>query len=168
MGVRIMSEQTEPAVEQAATEQPAQVDPSKLPDDHPLVKTLAAQKDEIRALKDKASRLDELENASKSEAEKQAEALAAAQKSLAEAEAKVVRRELALEHKLSKDDAALLDTITDEDALKALAGRLAKAAEPAGPRTPKPDTNQGRPVNGGPRSTADSFADFFRSNLSER
>jgi hypothetical protein len=36
------------------------------------------------------------------------------------------------------------------------------------PRTPRPDANQGRSGAAGPKSTADSFADFFRNNLSER
>ena len=36
------------------------------------------------------------------------------------------------------------------------------------PRSPRPDANQGRSGAGGPKSTADSFAEFFRNNLSER
>jgi molecular chaperone GrpE (heat shock protein) len=36
------------------------------------------------------------------------------------------------------------------------------------PRAPRPDANQGRPGAGGPKSTSDSFAEFFRNNLSER
>jgi hypothetical protein len=36
------------------------------------------------------------------------------------------------------------------------------------PRAPRPDANQGRSGAGGPKSTADSFADFFRNNLPER
>lgn len=138
-------------------EESTPVEPVILSDDHPLVKTLAAQKDEIRSLKEKAMRLDEIEEASKSESQKQAERLATAEKAVADAEAKVVRRELALEHKLSSDDAALLDNISDEDALKALAERLAKAAEPSGPRTPRPDPNQGRSGDS-PVTTGDLFA----------
>ena len=72
-----------------------------------------------------AKRLAEIEDANKSEADKTAERLAAAEKRAAEAEARALRREVALEHKLSKDDAALLDSLTDEAAMKALAARLA-------------------------------------------
>lgn len=80
-------------------------------------------------LKAKAARLDEIEQANKSEAEKAAERLAKAERTAKEAEARALRREVALEHKLSKDDAALLDSITDEDAMRRLAERLALGAE---------------------------------------
>src|SRR5690606_30452820 len=43
------------------------------------------------------------------EAEKVAERMAKAELAAAEAEARALRREIALEHKLSKEDAALLD-----------------------------------------------------------
>jgi hypothetical protein len=85
-----------------------------------------------------------------------------------DAEAKVLRRELALEHKLTKEDAALLDTITDEDAMRALAVRLKPADEEPGSRPPRPDATQGRSGSAGPKTAADSFADFFRNNLPER
>lgn len=137
---------------------PAPADaPAQLPDDHPLVKTLAAQKDELKALREKARRLDEIDEASKTEAQKAAEKLAAAEKAAADAEARVLRRDLALEHKLSKDDAALLDTITDEASMKALAARLAPREDDGKPRPPKPDPNQGRNTSG-TASTGEQFA----------
>lgn len=108
---------------------PTDAPPVELPADHPLVKTLAAQKAEIKALKEKANRLDELESAQKSAEEKAAEREAAAEKRAADAEARAARREVALEHKLSTDDAALLDAVSDETAMRALAARLAKQAE---------------------------------------
>ncbi|MGI5493827.1 hypothetical protein [Microtetraspora malaysiensis] len=83
-------------------------------------------------LKAKAAKLDEIEEANKTEAQKTAERLAQAEQAAATAEARALRREVALEHKLGKDDAALLDAITDEDAMRRLAERLAqqqKAAE---------------------------------------
>ena len=83
-----------------------------------------ARKWEARAKENKAA----AENASKTEAEKVAERLAVVEKRAIEAEARVLRREVALEHKLPKDDATLLDTITDEAAMRALAARLAAAA----------------------------------------
>ena len=106
-----------------------QTDPSRLPDDHPLVKALAAQKDEIKALKAKAQRLDEIEDASKTEAQRAAEATAAAEQRAVEAEARATRREIALEFSLSKDDAALLDDLTNEDVMRRFAERLANQAE---------------------------------------
>lgn len=80
-----------------------------------------ARKWEQRAKENKAT----ADNASKTEAEKFAERLAEVEKRAADAEARATRREIALEHKLSKDDAALLDSLTDEGAIKALAARLA-------------------------------------------
>lgn len=125
-----MSEQTAEATETeaAATESKAETaEPITLPDDHPLVRTLAEQKKAIKDLKAKAARLDEIEESQKSEAEKTADRLAKAEKRAADAEARVLRREIALEHELDKDDAALLDALTDEDAMRKFAERLAAA-----------------------------------------
>src|SRR5690625_1255102 len=85
-----------------------------------------SRKWEQRAKENKAA----AEAASKTEAEKAADRLAEIERRAAEAEARVLRRDIALEHKLTKDDAVLLDTITDENAMKALAQRL--AADSAG------------------------------------
>ena len=71
-----------------------------------------------------AKRLAEIEEANKSEAQKAADRVAKAEQTAQQAEARALRREVALEHKLSKDDAALLDSITDEDAMRRLAERL--------------------------------------------
>ena len=133
-----------------------QTDPSRLPDDHPLVKALAAQKDEIKALKAKAQRLDEIEDASKTEAQRAAEATAAAEQRAVEAEARATRREIALEFSLSKDDAALLDDLTNEDVMPRFAERLAQSATahrnyvPAEGTNPRPEPDERR-----------EFADFL-------
>ncbi|MFE9955842.1 hypothetical protein [Micromonospora sp. NPDC005299] len=82
-----------------------------------------------KANADAAKRLAEIEEANKSEADKAAERLAKAEQTARDAEARALRREVALEHKLSKDDAALLDSITDEDAMRRLAERLGQQAE---------------------------------------
>ena len=128
--------------------------PVQLPDDHPLVKTLAAQKSEITALKAKVT---EFEDAGKTEAEKAAEELAQARAEAADAKAAILRRDIALEHSLTKDDAALLDAVTDEDAMRSLAARLAAQVEDRTTRPPKPDPNQGR-SGAAPTSTGDLFA----------
>jgi hypothetical protein len=74
--------------------------------------------------KSAADRLAEIEEASKSEAQKAADRLAAAERKAVEAEARVLRRDIALDFKLGKEDAELLDSITDEDAMRRLAERL--------------------------------------------
>lgn len=127
-----MSESTAEATETEATETTATEQPNEavtLPDDHPLVKTLAEQKKAIRDLKARAAKLDEIEEAQKSEAEKAADRLAQAEKRATEAEAKALRREVALASGLSPDDAELLDNLTDEAAMRRLAERLAAANE---------------------------------------
>lgn len=86
-----------------------------------------ARKWESRAKENSAAakRLAEIEEANKTEAQKLAERVEAAEKAAAEAQAKAMRREIALEHRLSKEDAGLLDAVTDEDAMRRLAERLA-------------------------------------------
>ena len=101
---------------QTATDAPAQGDATDW--------KAEARKWEQRAKENKAA----ADAASKTAEQTVADRLAAVEKRAAEAEARVLRREIALEHKLTKDDAALLDTITDENAMKALAQRLASAA----------------------------------------
>lgn len=102
-----------------------------------------------------AARLAEIEDASKTEAQRAAEAQAVAEQRAVAAEARALRREVALEHSLTTDDAALLDGITDEDAMRALAARLA---------TPAP-TRHGNtaPLEGAtPAAPNDDRRDFVR------
>lgn len=76
-----------------------------------------------------AAELQRLKDSQKSEADKAAERAAQAETRLAELESRVLRRDIALEHKLSSDDAAMLDAMTDETAMRNLAKRLASASE---------------------------------------
>lgn len=76
-----------------------------------------------------ADELTQIKEAQKTEAEKVADRLAKAEQTARDAEARALRREVALEHKLGKDDAALLDSVTDVDAMRRLAGRLAAGIE---------------------------------------
>lgn len=84
-----------------------------------------------------ATELQRLKDSQKSEADRAAERAAQAETRLAELESRVLRRDIALEHKLSSDDAAMLDAITDETAMRNLAKRLSGAAE--GDRKKKPN-----------------------------
>lgn len=79
-----------------------------------------------KANADAAEKLAKLEEAQKSAEEKAAERESAAEKRAVAAEAKALRREVALESALSAEDAKLLDGVTDEDSMRALAARLAK------------------------------------------
>lgn len=135
---------------------------AQLPADHPLVTALERQKAENKTLRERAAKLDEIEEAQKTEAEKAADRLAAAEQRTADLTARAARLELALEYRLSKDDAALLEGVTDPDALQRLAQRLAVKAEES--RGPKPDPNQGRQSRG-PATTADLFAAAVESQF---
>lgn len=113
----------------------------KLPDDHPLVKTLEAQKEQIKKLKERTQKLDELEQEQMTEAEKAAARLEAAEERAAALEAANDRKDIVIEFGLSKEDAEILDGITDIDAMKRIAARLATPEEPE-KRTPKPHPAQ--------------------------
>lgn len=140
----------------------AKSEPIQLPEDHPLVKTLAAQKDEIKALKERVARLDEIEDAQKTDAERAAEALAEAE----QARAELLRYRVAAEHGVTDaEDIELFLTGTDEDTLtrqaKALAARNAASTAT---RAPRPDPNQGRSGERTP-SAAELFAATFEGRI---
>lgn len=85
----------------------------ELPADHPLVKTLAAQKAAIKELKSKASRLDALEEAQKTDAEKFADRISKAEAEAASVPSKValaLREHLVGLHEIDPDDAELFLT----------------------------------------------------------
>jgi hypothetical protein len=126
-----------------------------------------SRKWEAQAKQNKAAaeKLAALEESQKTAEQKAADALAAAQAKVAEADAKILRRDVALEHKLTADDAALLDTITDEAAMRSLAARLAPAPD-SGPRAPRPDANQGKPGQAA-ATPADEFAAFLQGQLGQ-
>lgn len=138
---------TTPPTVAGASASDGTTEPAQLPDDHPLVLSLQAQKAEIKALKEKSRRLDQLEESQKSTEEKAAEREAAAEKRAAEAEARAVRRETALEFRLSKDDAKLLDAVSDEDAMRALAQRLADDKRKPSNHVPAEGTNETPPAD---------------------
>lgn len=97
-----------------------------------------------------AKRLAEIEEASKTAEQKAAEREAQAIKRAEQAEARATRREVALDPAgdgslpaLSGEDATLLDSLTNEDAMRALAKRLSAAAQAqASPRAPRPNPAQ--------------------------
>ena len=119
-----MSEQIAETPAPAASETPA---PVELPADHPLVKTLAEQKKAIKELKARTARLDEIEDAQKSESEKVADRIAKAEAEVASVPAKVadaLREHLVALHEIDKDDAELFLTATEPDLLLKQVTRL--------------------------------------------
>lgn len=135
-GYADMEDQESAEVTETETEAPEQSQQSagpfkssheQLPDDHPLVKALAASREEAKELRGKARRLDELEDAQKSEAEKVADRIAKAEAEAASVPTKVaagLRTHLTALHGISADDAELFLTSNDPDLLLKQVARL--------------------------------------------
>lgn len=149
----------------------------------PTVEELASKVEELtkhsrkweeraKANKEKADRLDEIEQASLSaeqKAQRNIESLTAkaeeAEARAEAAEAALVRLTVALEYGISKEDADLFLTGSDEETITAQAKRFSERAGGSGPRTPKPNDKQGKRGGDGPRSSKDVFGDFLDSQL---
>jgi hypothetical protein len=100
-----------------------------------------ADYDDLRA---KAARLAEIEEANKSEAQKLADAKAAAERDRDVAKAEALRLRIATKHGISDEDADLFLTGTDEATLTKQAERLAQRAEDRkknGNHVPREGTN---------------------------
>jgi hypothetical protein len=125
-----MSENTASDVTETGTEdqdQQEQQQSNELPADHPLVKTLAAQKATIKELKARAARADELEDAQKTEAEKAADRIKKAEGEAASVPSKVsdaLRTHLVALHGIDAEDAELFLTANDPELLLNLVDRL--------------------------------------------
>lgn len=100
--------------------------PVQLPDDHPLVTTLAAQKEQIRELKERTQRLDDLEQANLTEQERVEARVKAAEDRAAALEVRNNIAEVAIEYGLSKDDAGLLQGVSDIETMRQIAERLSE------------------------------------------
>jgi hypothetical protein len=121
------------------------------------VNRVKAQFGDYNDLKAKAAKFDEIDQQSKSEAEKAAERITAAESARLAAEARADRIEVALEKGLTPSQAKRLVGSTREE-LEADADELLKdLGDSNKPRSPKPDPNQGRSGNG-TASTAEQFA----------
>ena len=114
-----------------------------------------------KANDDAAKRLAEIEEASKTEAERTAERLAAAEKRAAELEAKALKAEVAA----AKGVPAALLTGSTQEELEAAADALIefRGEQKAAPSSSALGRVNGQKVKG---STADQFADFMESHLS--
>lgn len=131
-----------------------------------LRKEAAKYRTEAKANADAAKKLADIEDSQKSEVQKLNEQFEAARADAADARAELLRYRIASQHGITDaDDIALFLTGSDEETLSKQAERLIARVEDASkPRSPRPDPNQGR--NGsGPKSTADSFAEFFQNQL---
>jgi hypothetical protein len=123
-------EPTEPT----APETSAPAEPIRLPDDHPLVKTLATLREENKVFKSKAGRLDEIEEAQKTELQKAQDRAEAAERRASDAEAARLKASTAAQFGVPEE---LLSGSTAEE-LKSSAERLIAFKGPQ-PTAPSPD-----------------------------
>lgn len=130
--------------------------PARLPDDHPLVTAYARQKSENETLREKARRLDEIEEANKSEIQKATERAEAAEAALAASKAEALRLSVAAKHGITGDYLDLLHG-ADEESLEAVAQKLAPLINkaPSGPVVPTQGDTPSKLAGG---TTADAFA----------
>ena len=138
-----------------------------------LTKHSRKWEERAKANKEKADRLDEIEQASLSaeqKAQRNIESLTAkaeeAEARAEAAEAALLRMTIAADYGLTKEDADLFLTGSDEETIKAQAKRFSeRAGDSNGPRRPKPNDKQGKRTGDGPRSSKDVFGDFLDSQL---
>lgn len=96
------------------------------------------QEKRAKANAEAATRLAEIEDSQKSEAERATEAIAKERQRADEAQREATSLRIATEHRLDTADAALLAKLPDEEAMTALAERLAAdRAEAANPQQPR-------------------------------
>jgi len=131
--------------------------PERLPDDHPLVTTLAALKEQNKELRAAKRELDQIKEAQMSEQEKVEARVKAAEDRAAELEVRNRVAEVALEYGLSADDAALLNGVSDVETMRQIAERLADQAKRGGHHVVTEGTSGG----GSGRDERREFADFL-------
>jgi hypothetical protein len=108
-----------------------------------------ARAKEALTFKDEAEKWREYESSQKSEHEKLAEELARAKAEASEASARLTRYEVAAQKGIPAEALDLLAGATREDLEAAAEKLLALIANQSKPKTPQPDSNQGKPVPNG-------------------
>lgn len=119
------AEDTETVTDEAQQEQTDQAE--QLAPDHPLVRTLEALKSQNKELKARAKKLDALEEAQKTEAEKTADRIAKAEALAQTVPAQVaesLRAHMVVLHEIDSEDAALFLTATEPELLLKQVARL--------------------------------------------
>lgn len=101
---------------------------------------------------EKAQQFDALQESAKTEDQKVAERIKAAEDRAAQAESMALRFRIANEYKLSQEDAMALEHVASEEGMKTVADRLRAAAESGRRTPPKPQSlasgSSGEPKTG--------------------
>ena len=122
-----------------------------------LRKEAAKYRTEAKANANAAKQLAEIEDAKKTQSERDAERIAEAEKRATDAEAILTRMQVAVEKGLTPNQARRLVGSTREELEADADELLADIGAQNAPRAPRPDPNQGR-NNAGTATTADQFA----------
>lgn len=125
----------------------------------------AKYRTEAKAGADATKRLAEIEESSKTEAQRASDELAAARQDAFDARSEALRFRIAAECGMPESDADVFLTGKDEDTMRQQGRRYVElTAQQNQPRAPHPDPNQGR-VSTSPSSTAEQFAQTIESAL---
>jgi hypothetical protein len=160
----VVAELDTPATEPA--EPATEPTPVILPDDHPLLRTLEANKAEIKTLKQGNQNLTIQEAAARQQASQFSEQVTVLRTEIAQLQAQAENNEIAVQYGLQPQDAAMLAQVNaDRDAKEQLAARLAAGYNVTGEtRNPSPVPELGRVVTTD-SDNATVFARFAGQNL---
>jgi hypothetical protein len=141
------------------------------PPDHPLVVTLEGKKAQnaklqarLREAEAKAAAFDKLEEANKSQAQKDAEMLAAETRRADEAETALRRYQVAADKGIPGNALKFLTGTTIEEIEASAKDVLELIGDAGKPRPPKPDPNQGR-MGAEAATPSSQFAAFLKKQL---
>jgi membrane protein involved in colicin uptake len=143
----------------------AQGDPVDKPLGEGGEKALKAEREARKAAEQAVSELqkqiDAINAEKMSDLERAQKAAKDAEEAAAKATSEALRLRVAAKHGISDEDADLFLTGSDVETLERQAARLVER----NPSSPKPDPSQGAKGSGAKGSPADSFAEFFQSNM---
>lgn len=121
-----------------------------------------------KANADAATRLAEIEESQKTEAQRLTDAKTAAEAETATARTEALRWRIAAKHGISDEDADTFLTGTDEESLTKQAERLTALAKTGEPTPgPRPDLSQGSHTGTPSASPAQDFANFMTGQLNK-
>lgn len=164
-----MAEQTEEAETATETTTPPLDEPKPTETVDFWKQKAREQEKRAKENSDAAKRLAELEDAQKTEQQRQLEATEAAKRDAAEARAEALRYRIASKHGISEDDAETFLTGNDEETLTRQAERLsALATTNPNPSGPRPDLSQGgKGRTDAPGTPEHDFASFLKTQLGQ-
>jgi len=152
-----------PGIISEGTEAPAQGDPAseERPPRHVPVAELAKERERRKAAEDRLAEFERANESAVERAQREAQEAKAEVEKLPNLVAAQLRDHLVRVHDISDDDRDLFLTGGDPETLLKQVARLVERT----PTNPKPDPSQGAKGSGAKGTPADSFAEFFQSQI---